>query len=216
MLSKGQMIDLIYRINRRLEEKGVQGEILMAGGASLALVYDARDSTKDIDALFEPADIIRAIAKELAQEEGIAEDWLNDGVKGFIDTRKQSSDIFLQLSNLTVRTIDAEGLLAMKLVSARANSSDLADSVALMRHLKVSKIDELFAITESRIPANQLTPKANFFIQVAFEEYEKELKRSSHRATTVEELAARGREKAEEHNRNLKGNEQPNLDKRTR
>lgn len=203
MLSKGQMIDLLYRINRRLEEKGVQGEILMAGGASLALVYDARDSTKDIDALFEPADTIRAIAKELAQEEGIAEDWLNDGVKGFIDTRKQSSDIFLQLSNLTVRTIDAEGLLAMKLVSARANSSDLADSVALMRHLKVSKIDELFAITESRIPANQLTPKANFFIQVAFEEYENELKRSSHRATTIEELAARGKAKADEHNKNL-------------
>ena len=36
------------------------------------------------------------------------------------------------------------------------------------------------------------------------------------RARSLEELAARGREKAEEHNRNLKGNEQPNLDKRTR
>lgn len=36
------------------------------------------------------------------------------------------------------------------------------------------------------------------------------------RAASLDELAARGTAKAEEHNRNLKGNEQPNLDKRTR
>ena len=36
------------------------------------------------------------------------------------------------------------------------------------------------------------------------------------RANSVDELAARGREKAEEHNRNLKNNDRPNLGKRSR
>ena len=175
MLSKGQMIDLLYKINRKLEEKDIHGEILMAGGASLSLVYDARDATKDIDALFEPASSIRQIAKELAQENDLEEDWLNDAVKGFIDTRKQKTDIYLQLSNLTVKTIDARGLLAMKLVSARGNSNDLIDAVSLMKHLKIKDIEELYDITEQRIPKNQLTPKATFFIQVAFSEYEKSI-----------------------------------------
>ena len=44
----------------------------------------------------------------------------------------------------------------------------------------------------------------------------KTMPEKSFHARSLEELAARGREKAEEHNRNLKGNEQPNLDKRTR
>ena len=36
------------------------------------------------------------------------------------------------------------------------------------------------------------------------------------RASTVDELAARGRKKAEEHNNNLKNNDRPNLGKRNR
>lgn len=36
------------------------------------------------------------------------------------------------------------------------------------------------------------------------------------RASTVDELAARGRKKAEEHNKNLKNNDRPNLGKRNR
>lgn len=38
----------------------------------------------------------------------------------------------------------------------------------------------------------------------------------SKRAQSVDELAARGREKADAHNKNLKNNDRPNLGKRSR
>ena len=75
-LSKGQMIDLLYKINRKLEDQGISGEILMAGGASLTLVYDTREGTKDIDALFEPSGAIRKIIEDIAREDDLDNDWL--------------------------------------------------------------------------------------------------------------------------------------------
>lgn len=170
-LSKGQMIDLLYKINRKLEDQGISGEILMAGGASLTLVYDTREGTKDIDALFEPSGAIRKIIEDIAREDDLDNDWLNDGVKGFIDTTRQNAETFLKLSNLTVKTIDAEGLLAMKLAAARMDTKDLNDALALMKHLNVSNIDQLYDIVEERMPPNQRTAQAGFFIQMAWENY---------------------------------------------
>ncbi len=188
MLSKSQIIDLFYQLNSELSKRGIKGEVLMAGGASLSLVYDVRDSTKDIDALFEPAAEIRDIVASLARTNELEEDWLNDGVKGFIDTSKQETEIFLSLSNLVVRTIDAEGLLALKLASSRSESKDFADALVLTHYLEISSLDQLYELVERKIPSNQRTPRSNFFIQMVWSEYETSLQKPEVKETPADEI----------------------------
>jgi len=57
-------------------------EMYVVGGAAIALTFDERRSTRDIDAVFEPKRAIYDAAAEIAGERGLAEGWLNDAVKG--------------------------------------------------------------------------------------------------------------------------------------
>ena len=54
MLAKERIMSLLRRLGEELEILGLQGEILLTGGAAMCLVHSARDMTKDIDALYEP------------------------------------------------------------------------------------------------------------------------------------------------------------------
>lgn len=87
--------------------------------------------------------------------------------------------LYKEYSNLSVYSIDAEGLLALKLTSARAGSKDLQDSITLMRHLNIKTEEELFDIVEKCASPNQLTPRSHYFIKEAFSQYmqEKEVTR---------------------------------------
>jgi len=148
------MIIYFEEINRRLSEMGKHGDILIAGGAALTMVFNARDSTRDIDAIFHPTEDMRKISRDIAREYDLPEDWLNDGVKGFI-TEKMKQEVYLELSNLTVSNIDAAGLLAMKLTSARVDTKDMADSIFLMKALEICEENELFDIIKKYIYPNQ-------------------------------------------------------------
>ena len=75
-ITKDEIERLLEEISDRLEETGKSGEILLAGGASMALVYDARDTTKDVDAIFSPHDEIRTIAKSIAESNSLDEIYL--------------------------------------------------------------------------------------------------------------------------------------------
>ena len=41
-------------------------------------------ATRDLDAVFIPTDVARQAATAVAEHKGLAEDWLNDAVKGFL------------------------------------------------------------------------------------------------------------------------------------
>ena len=71
MLTKGQIGQYLIEMNDRLAAQGARGEVVLCGGAVMALVYDARPSTKDVDALFAPTAVIRDIAKAMAEELGL-------------------------------------------------------------------------------------------------------------------------------------------------
>jgi len=50
------MLKYFEEINQHLVSQNMYGEILITGGAALTLVFGARDSTRDIDAVFHPID----------------------------------------------------------------------------------------------------------------------------------------------------------------
>ena len=172
MLSVENIEHLLSAINERLRKQNIAGTIVLAGGAVMALVMRSREATFDIDALFEPADKIRAIAKQIAIEEGLEEDWINDGVKGFVDTSRMGTVPVRQYSNLDVRRFDDESLLALKLSAARQNNDkDFNDSLCLMGKVGVRDMDHVYEILERHIPRQLLTPRIDYFAQAVFSEY---------------------------------------------
>ncbi|MCL2405426.1 MAG: DUF6036 family nucleotidyltransferase [Defluviitaleaceae bacterium] len=65
-LSKSEMLSYFVEINNRLAATNQHGEIVLTGGAALTLVFDARDSTRDIDAIFHPTADMRKIINSMA------------------------------------------------------------------------------------------------------------------------------------------------------
>jgi len=172
LFTKDDINNYLSEINDRLCAIDKHGSIIMAGGAVLTTLFNARESTRDIDGMFQPSPEMRKIISDMANAHNLPADWLNDGVKGFL-TDKMDTDVYKEFSNLSVYTVNTESLLAMKLISARPESWDLSDSVTLMKALNIRNIEEVYAIVEKRTVEKQRTINSHFFIQTAFAEYEK-------------------------------------------
>ncbi len=165
---KDEILEYLHLLSKKLQQRNVKGEICLYGGAVMCLVYDARPSTKDVDAIFQPAEIIREAAKEIATEYELASDWLNDGVKGFLV--EHSRKVFLNLSHLVVMVADPEYILAMKSLSARIDATDGRDIVFLIKTLKITAIEEVFRIIEKYYPRRIIKPATQFFLEEVFSE----------------------------------------------
>jgi hypothetical protein len=50
LLDGDRIRDLFRRLGERLHRRGVVGDIYVVGGAAMALAFDARWATRDIDA----------------------------------------------------------------------------------------------------------------------------------------------------------------------
>lgn len=163
MLSKEQIEQYLAEMDDELAAAGLTGEVVLCGGAVMACVYEARPSTKDVDALFAPTRELREIAARIADRHGLEDDWFNDAAKAFIDTSRMSFEPVMEMGALRVMRPDDEGMLAMKLASAREDSKDAADAVFLIRRLGIADEDELLDVMERNVPPQRLTPMAGFF-----------------------------------------------------
>lgn len=164
MLTKERIENLLRKLNTLLAERGEIGEIGLVGGAVMCLVYNARAATKDVDAIFEPASIIRELAARIAAAESIPPDWLNDAAKGFILPGFERQEV-LNLSNLRVWAPEPRYMLAMKCISARWDTSDRDDVIFLIKFLELTKPQDVFEIIESYYPHDKITPKTQFLIE---------------------------------------------------
>ncbi|MCB0385564.1 MAG: hypothetical protein KDD43_09235 [Bdellovibrionales bacterium] len=168
MLSQAKIRYLFTRLNDELSQLGEIGEIGLVGGAVMCLVYNARESTKDVDAIFEPTKIIRRLAEKIGKQEGLPPTWLNDGAKGFIFPGFGREEI-LNLSHLRVWAPEPKYMLAMKCISARWDTSDRDDVVFLIKLLKLKKAKQVFDLIEAYYPKNKIPSKTQFFVDELFE-----------------------------------------------
>jgi len=164
---KQQIEDNLRLLNNNLCDMEEKGEICLYGGAVMCLVYNARPSTKDVDAVFKPSGKIREAVRQIAEKNGLDEDWLNDGVKGFVVSHRKK--ILFNWSNLKVYYAEPDYILAMKSISARVDTSDRNDIIFLIKKLKIDSADELFAIIEKYYPKNRIKPATQFFIEEIFD-----------------------------------------------
>ena len=84
MLSRDTIITAFTQLSDELGKHGVLGELNIIEGTTMLLACNARTSTKDVDAIFEPSADVRKAAAVVANALELSADWLNDSVKGFL------------------------------------------------------------------------------------------------------------------------------------
>lgn len=164
-LTRADIDRLFRRLDEELARAGVEGEIHVVGGAVMCLVHQARESTRDVDAYFEPAGVLRAAAARIAAESGLSENWLNDAVKGFF-SEHGTFGVYVELGHLTVYAADPQYLLAMKCLSARIGEEfhDVDDIRYLLRYLNIGDADEAKAVIGRYYPLEPFPQKTLYLL----------------------------------------------------
>jgi hypothetical protein len=165
-LTKKDILRLFELLDGELEKESSLGELYVVGGAVMCLVLDARDSTKDVDAFFKPTKSIREAAARVAARAGVASDWLNDAVKGFLSERGEFVPYF-ERPHLRVYVAEPHYLLAMKCAAMRIGEEfhDLDDVRYLLRHLNISSLDQALEIVGRFFDEEQLHPKTRLALE---------------------------------------------------
>jgi hypothetical protein len=91
-LDRRTILQALGRLSELLGDRGVKGEICLLGGTVMVLAFNARASTRDVDAVFFPAQIVRELARIVQSEMDLPENWINDGAKGFISAQHEASE----------------------------------------------------------------------------------------------------------------------------
>jgi hypothetical protein len=157
----------LSELNDELAALNVKGEICIYGGAVMCLAFNARPATRDVDAIFEPVKYIRRAAALIAERHKLRKDWLNTAVKMFLVEHKKR--VLLTLSNITLFVPEPDYLLAMKVIAARLDTSDLDDIVFLVKHLGLGSAEDVVRIVSGYYPKKELKPVTITFVESLFE-----------------------------------------------
>lgn len=156
----------LRELNDELAALDVKGEICIYGGAAMCLVFKARPSTKDVDAIFEPVKYMRGAIVKIAEKHNLPLDWLNFGVKMFVVQHEKK--IFYDFPSLKVYVPTTDYLLAMKVLAARANTFDKSDIEFLIRELNLLKVERVFDILREFYPNKIIKPETEFLLEEIF------------------------------------------------
>ena len=165
-MDRSEILAALTALGEALESRGVKGELYVVGGAAIALAYDERRSTRDIDAVFEPKAVIYEAAAEVSERLGLPPGWLNDAVKGFLAGSDPEAAPVLELPGLRCLVASARMLLALKVLAHRVGEDE--DDVRLLAaDLGLGTAEEVVGLAEE-VFGSRLDPAARFFVEELF------------------------------------------------
>ena len=160
---------LLLELAEELAVAGESGELFLVGGAALALGYDARESTRDVDALFEPKLAVYEAAARVGEQAGLAPGWLNDAMKGFLHGDDAGRRLVLDHPALKVFVASPRYLLAMKLLAARVER-DAEDIELLLRLAGITEVEEALDLVESAYGRDRVPVKTSLLLEAVLSE----------------------------------------------
>jgi hypothetical protein len=143
-MGRDDLLELLRDLGGRLQQRGLSADLYVVGGAAIALAFDHRRVTRDIDAAFHPADTVREEASRLAEQRGLPPDWLSSAAIAFAPPGRDEDAVALDLPGLAVSVASPEHLLAMKLAAGRER--DVTDLVVLFEALSVTRPEQALEI----------------------------------------------------------------------
>ena len=161
----GRLLDIVAA---KLDERGVDATIIVAGGATMGYVYGARPSTRDIDALLQPKEAVLAAAAEVAEAEGLPADWLNDKFAMFWPQHGDPDFSHVaQHGTVAIRYAGPRIMLAMKMLASVRGRRDTDDLVHLLGPAGVSDLQDAISIFADCYRDPDLPPQALAVITAA-------------------------------------------------
>ncbi len=121
---------------RRLNGKSMPAEIVLVGGAAILANYGFRDMTTDIDAVIHAASSTKDAINRVGDKFHLPNGWLNSDFMrtGSYSPKLDEYSVYYKTfyGVLSVRTVSAEHLIAMKLRSGRKYKNDLSDVIGIL------------------------------------------------------------------------------------
>lgn len=144
-LDRATITEALRRLGDRLAYRGITADLYVFGGAAMALAYDLRRSTRDIDALFQPHGAVVAEAESVALELGLPRWWLNEQASAYVAPGDDTdAPLVFDHPGLRVHAASAPHLLAMKVLAGRRRDAEdirlLADKLGLTTPQEVREV----------------------------------------------------------------------------
>src|SRR6266516_313657 len=167
MLSSDEIVRLLEELAADLEARGIHGDLFLVGGAAMALAYSKRRATRDLDAVFEPKQVVYEAVRRIAEHEDLPPDWLNDGVKAFLPGDDHNATLLFDRPGLSVRIASPRYLFAMKALAARVER-DEADLRVLYRLSGFESAAQALDFVQEMYPHRPLPPRAQYLLEELF------------------------------------------------
>ena len=143
----------------------------------MMLAFDRRAITRDVDGVFHPTEKVLPLIRQVAAEQGLPEDWLNDDVRQFLATKESLRELPIDLPGVRLTAPTAGYLLAMKALASRralpGYKGDEDDLRFLIRKLKISSLEDIQAQIDKYYPDDGPSESGRALLQKIIEEESK-------------------------------------------
>lgn len=131
-----QYMKALAKAYRKLGGRNTPAEIILIGGAAVLTGYGFREATYDIDAIITASSVMKDAIRAVGDEFNLPNGWLNEDFRktaSYSPKLVQYSQYYKSFYGVvTIRTVTAEYLIAMKMMSARQYKNDLSDIVGII------------------------------------------------------------------------------------
>lgn len=168
---------------RHLEERAFQNgrtiEIAVYGDAAILLTFPGRAATREVDAVIGSDQVwLRQEVRDLGHERWWPDDWLNDGVKGWLSEADSTNKSLFRTypsedsPGLRVFVASPHYLFAMKCLAMRIGgvevTQDRSDIERLAKEIGLSTSADALELAGRFYPASRVSPKTRFGLEEIF------------------------------------------------
>lgn len=164
LLDRAQLREAFDLLATKPARRGVVGEVDVFGGAAMVLAFDARPTTRDVDAVFVSDGPMLEAAAAVAHELGLPRSWLNNQAAGYVSSRAARGTPVYDHPNLRVLITPPSHLLAMKVRAARA-TRDVDDIRMLLVALDISTMDAAVEVVGRYFPDEPLSDRSRLLLE---------------------------------------------------
>jgi predicted nucleotidyltransferase len=167
LLGRAELERAFSALGDRLVRRGVVADLFIVGGAAMALAYDAKRVTRDVDATFVPHGVVLEEARNVADAMGLPPWWLYEQAGAYVWTQNDAGkrEVF-DHPGIRVMAASPEHVFAMKAFAARSRDED--DLRALASIIGISTLEAALDICVQFFPDEELPSRSRAMLEDLF------------------------------------------------